>query len=81
MVILVILIHPFPGNSLCDQISSDQNFQKKLFADHMGIPILVPIKITGNFPGKFFMTKIHGESHSHINAHTVTISHNSVFFM
>ena len=46
----------------------------------MVIPIPVPTKLTGNFPGKFFATEIHGESHSHINVHTITIPHNLVFF-
>ena len=46
----------------------------------MGIPIPVPIKLQEIFPVKFFMTEIHGESHSHINVHTITVSHNLVFF-
>ena len=47
----------------------------------MGIPIPVPIKITGNFPSKSFVTEIHGESHPHINMDTIPIPHDSVFFM
>ena len=46
----------------------------------MGIPIPVPTKIKGNIPGKLFMTKIHKESHSHINAHAITVPNDLVFF-
>ena len=55
-------------------------FSKKLFPEYMGIPIPVPTKIIGNIPGKFFMTKIHKESHSHINAHAITVPNDLVFF-
>ena len=55
-------------------------FKKNYFL-HTWASILVPIKITGNFPGKIFTTEIHRESHSHINTHTITVSHNLVFFM
>ena len=47
----------------------------------MGIPIPVPAKITGNFPGIFFVTKIHRESHSHINMHTITTWYFSCIFL
>ena len=30
---------------------------------------------------KFFVTKIHGESHSHINMHTSNVPHDLIFFM
>ena len=64
------------------QLNFEQlEFSKTLIPEYMGLPIPVPIEIAGNFHGKFFMTEIHGESHSHINAHTITVSHNSVFFM
>ena len=64
------------------QLNFEQlKFSKTLIPEYMGLPIPVPIKITGNFHGKFFMAEIHGESHSHINTHTITVSHNSVFFM
>ena len=51
-----------------------------LLPEYAGIPILVPTKITGNFPSKSFATKIHRESHSHINVDTITVPHNLVFF-
>ena len=53
----------FPGNSLCDQISSDPNFRKFYF-------LITPAsqyhyqQIPGNPAVKFFVTKIHRESHS-----------------
>ena len=71
--------------SFSQEFSVQPNFEQleflnNLFPEYMGIPIPVPIKITGNVPSKFFTTEIHGESHSHINVHTITISDNSVFF-
>ena len=32
----------FPGNSLCNRISSTPIFRKNLFPDYMGIPIPLP---------------------------------------
>ena len=46
----------------------------------MGIPILVPTKVQEIFPVSFSVTKIHEESHFHINTHTITITNNSVFY-
>ena len=42
----------FPGNSLCDRVSSNK-FSKKLFPDYTGIPILLPTN-SRKFPGKNF---------------------------
>ena len=46
----------------------------------MGIPILVQIKLQEIFQVNGSATKIHGESHSCINMHTVTVPYDSVCF-
>ena len=62
------------------QLNFEQpDFIKKIFPGYIGIPIPVPIKITGNFPSKFSATEIHGEFYSCINVYVVTIIHNLVF--
>ena len=55
------------------------DFMKNLFPGYTGIPILAPIKITGNFPHNFSVTEIHREFYSHINMHSITVIHDSVF--
>ena len=55
-------------------------FHDNLFPGYIGIPILVPRKITGNFPSKFSVPGIHRKFDSHINVHTITVIHDSVFF-
>ena len=61
MVISVILIQHFTG-ILCDQISSDPNFQKNYFLITQASQYCDQ-QIPGNSTVKFFATEIHGESH------------------
>ena len=77
MVISVILIQHFPYVTEFRAIGIFENFDSCVHR-HLNTGTN---KITGNFPSKFFMTEIHRESHCSINMHTITISHNLVFFM
>ena len=52
----------FPRNSLCDQISSNPNFQKIYFLITRASQYCYQ-QIPGNLAVKIFTTKIHGESH------------------
>ena len=52
----------FPGNSLCNQISSDPNFRIIYFLITWASQYHYQ-QIPGNPMVKFFVTKIHGESH------------------
>ena len=52
----------FPGNSLCNQISSNPNFQKIYFLITWASQYCLQ-QIPGNSMVKIFVTKIHGESH------------------
>ena len=79
MVILVILIQHFPG-ILCVTKFQVTEFHKKLFPEYMEIPIPVPMKIQQYSPVIFSVTEIHGEFYFHINVHTITIFHDSVFY-
>ena len=55
-------------------------FHEKFISWVHGYPNTGTNKHTGNFPLNFSATKIHGEFHSHIIMHTVTITNNSVFY-
>ena len=52
----------FPGNSLCEQISSDPNFRKIYFLITQASQYHYQ-RIPGNSPGKIFATEIHREFH------------------
>ena len=56
------------------------NFMKILFPGYRGIPIPVPTKGQEISLVNFSATEIHGEFHSHINAHTITITNDLVFY-
>ena len=53
---------------------------KKFISEYTGIPILVPIKLQEISAVKLLATKIHRESHSHINVHAITASHDPCIF-
>ena len=52
----------FPGNSLCNRISSNLNFQNIYFLITQASQYRYQ-RIPGNPAGNFFMTEIHRESH------------------
>ena len=49
-------------------------FHEKFISWVQGRPNTSMNKHTGNFPVNVSATKIHGEFHSHINGHTVSIT-------
>ena len=69
----------FPGNSLCDRISSDPNFQKNYFLITRAFQYHYQ-QIPGNSMVKIFRDQNSQRISSCINAHTSNVPHNLVFY-
>ena len=70
----------FLGNSLCDQILSDQNFQKIYFLITQASQYRYQ-QIPGNPVGKIFRDQHSRRISSHINMHTGNAPNDLVFYM
>ena len=68
----------FPGNSLCDRISSNPNFRKIYFLITWASQYHHQ-QIQGNSTVKIFHDRDSWRISSCINAHTGNVPHNSVF--
>ena len=70
----------FPGNSLCDRISSNQNFRKNYFLITWASQYHYQ-QIPGNPTVKLFCDQSSQRISSHINAHTSNTPNDPVFYM
>ena len=70
----------FPGNSLCDQISSDPNSKKNYFLITRASQYHYQ-QIPGNPAVKFFHNQNSRRISSRINVHTSNAPNNPVFYM
>ena len=70
----------FPGNSLCDRISSDPNFEKNYFLFTL-VSQYCYQQIPGDPAVKFFCNRNSWRITSRINAHTSNAPNDLVFYM